>query len=163
KADVSGPISAFADAGVSFVNFGQNGFVSFDSDEKKGVAFLSRDFVYGSEARFVRRPPLDILFCMTMSQLGITSLSGAAVAYEGRCVLLFGEPDSGKSTTSYLASTLGLQFLSDQVVFLESHMGGVQVWGDPFPAVFRSATLQFHPELKESLIESSYGDLSFYY
>jgi hypothetical protein len=42
-------------------------------------------------------------------------------------------------------------------------MGGVQVWGDPFPAVFRSATLQFHPELKESLIESSYGDLSFYY
>ena len=35
--------------------------------------------------------------------------------------------------------------------------------GDPFPAVFRSETLQFYPELRSEVRASSYGDVSFYY
>jgi hypothetical protein len=156
------PFSAFSDPGLRYVNIGQRGFMAVDLDHREAVAFLSDSFVDG-DTRFRHRSPLDILFCMTAASLGLTALSGGCVGVEDRAVLVFGPPNSGKTTASYLAAKLGLEFHADQVVFLDASEGNVCAWGDPFPAVFRPETVEFLPELRLSARHSFYNDLSFYY
>jgi hypothetical protein len=80
-----------------------------------------------------------------------------------RGVMVFGPPNSGKTTASYLAAKLGMEFHADQVVFLDMSRDVVQAWGDPFPAVFRPETLDFLPELRLAARGSTYANLSFYY
>jgi hypothetical protein len=155
--------SAFSDPDLSFVNMGQRSFLAVDAEARLGVAFLGKGFSEAPEPRFINRHPLDILFCMSAASLGLTSLSAACVALGGKGVLLLGEPNSGKTTASYVAATLGMEFLADQVVFLELTSAGIRAWGDPLPAVFRPATVDFFPELRTELRSSSYGDLQFYY
>jgi len=155
-------LSAFSDFGLRYVNIGQRSFLSVDLESREAVAFLSDRFLE-DVPRFRNRPPLDILFCMTASSLGLTPLSGACVGVKDRAVLIFGPPNSGKTTASYLAARLGREFHADQVVFLDTDRKVLQVWGDPFPAVFRPQTLQFLPELRLAARRSAYSDLSFYY
>jgi hypothetical protein len=156
------PFSAFSAPGLRYVNIGQRGFLAVDLNRREAVAFLSDRFVAG-DARFHHRPPLDIFFSMTAASLGLTALSGGCVGVQDRCVLVFGPPNSGKTTACYLASMSGMEFHADQVVFLDAAQGDVSAWGDPFPAVFRPETLEFLPELQQSACHSSYRDLSFYY
>jgi hypothetical protein len=77
--------------------------------------------------------------------------------------MIFGPPNSGKTTSCYLAARAGLEFHGDQVVFLDMQEGRLSGWGDPFPAVFRPQAVNFIPELLESSHPSDYDDLSFYY
>ncbi len=155
------PLSAFSDAAVNYVNVGQRGFLAVDLEQREGVGVLPEIFFEG-EARLRDRPPLDILFCMTAASMGIVSLSGGSVGANGRGVMVFGPPNSGKSTACYLAAGAGMEFQSDQVVFLDARSDG-SVWGDPFPAVFRPETLKFIPDLAKDVHHSSYADLSFCY
>jgi hypothetical protein len=100
---------------------------------------------------------------MTGPSLGLTPLSGGCVGVKDRGVLVFGPPNSGKTTACYLAAKLGMEFHADQVVFLDMSRDAIHAWGDPFPAVFRPETLEFLPELRQSARRSTYADLSFYY
>jgi hypothetical protein len=93
----------------------------------------------------------------------LVALSAGCAGSEDRGVLVFGPPNSGKTTASYLAAKLGMEYHADQVVFLDLSSGVLRAWGDPFPAVFRPATLEFLPELRESARSSTYAGLSFYY
>ncbi len=156
------PLSAFSENGIRYVNIGRRSFLAVDLQKREGIAFLAESFVEG-EARLKHRPPLDILFCMSAASLGLTALSGGCVGSGDRGVMVFGPPNSGKTTASYLASRLGLEFHADQVVFLDVRGDVLRAWGDPFPAVFRPETLDFLPELRQSARQSTYGDLSFYY
>jgi hypothetical protein len=79
--------------------------------------------------------------------LGLVPLSAACVARGRNGLLLFGPPDSGKSTASYWGKKLGLEFHSDQATFLELDSGIVYAWGDFWPAAFRPETKEFLPEL----------------
>ncbi len=158
----AGELSAFSDAGLRYVNIGQRGFLAVDLKRREAVAFLAEQFVEG-DPRFRHRPPLDILFCMTAASLGLTALSGGCVGVEDRGVMIFGPPNSGKTTASYLAAKLGMEFHADQVVFLDMSENSLRGWGDPFPAVFRPETLDFLPELRQTAQQSTYSDLSFYY
>jgi hypothetical protein len=158
--DVS--LSAFSDPGLRYVNIGQRGFLGVDLNRRKATAFLADAFVEG-EARFRHRPPLDILFCLTAPSLGLIPLSGGCVGVEDRGVLVFGPPNSGKTTACYLAANLGMEFHADQVVFLDMRGSPLRAWGDPFPAVFRPETLDFLPELRQSAHHATYADLAFYY
>ena len=166
-------LSAFSDHGLRYANIGQRGFLAVDVNLREAVAFLP-DVFLDDDARFRHRPPLDILFCMTAPSLGLAPLSGGCVGVNDRGVLVFGPPNSGKTTACYLAAKLGLEFHADQVVFLDfndndlnchgmSRRHVLRAWGDPFPAVFRPETLEFLPELREASKRSTYGDLSFYY
>jgi len=157
-----GHISAFSDRGLRLVNIGQRSFVGVDLDRREGIAFLGEQFVDG-DARFHGRPPLDILFCISAGSLGLTTLSAACVGLGETGVLLFGPPNSGKTTASYLATKLGLEFHADQTVFLETRTGKLRMWGDPFPAVFRPDAVQFLPELRDLARPSRYANLTFYY
>jgi len=156
------PLAAFSDLGLRYVNIGQRGFLAVDLERREAIGFLAEQFVEG-EPRFKHRPPLDILFCMTAASLGLTALSAVCVGHKDRGVVIFGPPNSGKTTASYLAAKLGMEFQADQVVFLDMRSGLLRVWAYPFPAVFRPETLHFLPELRESARRSSYADLSFYY
>ena len=160
------PLSAFSDPGLRYVNLGRRGFMAVDIESREAVAFLSDQFIK-HDARFGHRPPLDVLFCMTAASLGLTALSGGCVGVNDgisdRAVLIFGPPNSGKTTASYLAARLGMEFHADQVVFLEMRSGFLQVGGDPFPAVFRPESIHLLPELKRSARRSTYENLEFYY
>jgi hypothetical protein len=156
------PLSAFSDAGIRYVGVGQRGFFAVDLEARKAVAFLSDRFVERN-ARLRDRPPLDILFCMTAASLGLTALSAGCVGTGGRGLVVFGPPNSGKTTASYLAAKRGLEFHSDQVVFLDMKHKVLRAWGDPFPAVFRPETVEFLPELRQLSHQSSYAKLSFFY
>ena len=76
--------------------------------------------------------------------------------------MIFGPPNSGKTTACYLAK-LGMEYHADQVVFFDTSRGVLRAWGDPFPAVFRPETLDFLPEIWPSAHRSTYADLSFYH
>ncbi len=156
------PLSAFSDRGLRFVNIGRRSYLAVDLNKREAKAFLADAFI-DSEARFRHRPPLDILFCLTAASLGLLPLSAGCVGVEDRGVLVFGPPNSGKTTACYLAATLGMEFHADQVVFLDMDSSSPRAWGDPFPAVFRPETLDFLPELRQSTHRSTYADLVFYY
>jgi hypothetical protein len=155
------PFSAFSDPGLRYVNIGQRGFLAVDLENREAAAFLPDLFVEG-ETRFRHRPPLDILFCMTASSLGLLAMSGGCVGVKNRGVLVFGPPNSGKTTACYLAAKLGMEFHADQVVFLDTNRKA-RAWGDPFPAVFRPETIEFLPDLRTTTRRSTYAGLSFYY
>lgn len=156
------PLSAFSEGGIRYVNIGQRSFLAVDLEKREAVAFLAESFVE-PDARLRHRPPLDILFSMTASSLGLTPLSGGCVGTREKGVLVFGPPNSGKTTSSYLASKHGFEFHADQVVFLDARGDNLHAWGDPFPAVFRPETLDFLPELRQTASQSTYVDISFYY
>jgi hypothetical protein len=154
-------VSAFLDTDLSFVNFGQRSFVAVDAETRSGIAFLKDEFAAVLEPRLMIRPPLEFLLYLSVMSLGFTCLSAASVAFGEKCVLLLGEPNSGKTTASYVASRLGMELLADHVVFLEPAAFGVRVWGDPFPALFRPEALQFFPELRSQVRELSYEGVDF--
>ena len=156
------PLSAFSAPDISYVNIGQRGFLAVDLEKREGISFFAEAYL-GDEARLKHRPPLDILFCMTAASLGLTALSGGCVGSGDKGVMVFGPPNSGKTTASYLAAKAGSEFHADQVVFLDMRGGALSAWGDPFPAVFRPQTLDFLPELRRSARHSTYADLLFYY
>jgi hypothetical protein len=153
--------SGFSDAELSFVNFGTRSFGAVDATTRSGIAFLAEEFAEVFEPRLEMRPPLEFLLYMTVRSLGFTCLSAACVAFRGRAVVLLGEPDSGKTTASYVAATLGMELVADHVVFLDSTPSGVLIWGDPFPALFRPEALQFFPELRGEVHELSYEGVDF--
>jgi hypothetical protein len=158
----AGGVSAFSDLGLRYVNLGQRSFLAVDLERREAVGFLAEQFV-ADDPRFRQLSPLDMLLCMTASSLGLTALFGGCVGVKDRGIMIFGPPNSGKTTASYLAAKHGLEFHADQVVFLDMSGGALRGWGDPFPVVFRPETLDFLPELRETARWSRYADLSFYY
>jgi hypothetical protein len=163
RLDPSGArLSAFSNGGLRYVNIGQISFLAVDLEKREGKAFLDPAFVH-ADARFRHRPPLDILFCMTAASLGLAALSGGCVGNNNRGVLIFGPPNSGKTTACYLAAQSGMEFHGDQVIFADARSNSLAVWGDPFPAVFRPETLAYLSELRDRCRQSTYGNCSFYY
>lgn len=155
-------LAAFSDAGLRYVNVEQRGFLAVDLDRREAVGSLPDLFVEsGPELRNNR--PLDILFCMTAPALGLTALAGGCVAADDRGVMIFGPPNSGKTTACYLAGKLGLEFNADQGVFLDLRGKVLRAWGDLFPAVFRPESLDFLPELRESSRRATNSGITFYY
>lgn len=166
------PFSGFSDSGLCYVSIGQRGFMAVDLENREAVAYIPDRF-FDADAAFRYRPPLDTLFCLTAAPLGLTTLSAGCVASRDRGILVLGPPNSGKTTACYLAAKHDLEFLADQVVFLDrqnndqNHYGhcdrALRVWGDTLPAVFRPETLNYLPELCETTHCSTYDDVSFLY
>lgn len=155
-------LSAFSDAGLRYVNIDQRAFLAVDLRRQEAAGFLA-DVLIKDPRQSRNSRALDILFCMTAPRLGLTALSGGCVGVEDRGVLVFGPPNSGKTTSCYLAARMGMEFHADQAIFLDTAGDLFQAWGDLFPAVFRPETLNFLPELQESIHHSTCGDVSFFY
>lgn len=155
-------LAAFSDLGVRYGNMGQRSFLAVDIDAREAVAFVDEQAVE-YEPEFNCRSLFDTLFCMCAGSLGLVSLAAACVGKDTKGVLVFGCPNSGKTTTSYLAAKRGFEFHADQAAFVEMHDGAVRVWGDLLPAIFRPESLPYLPELRTSTREFSYPDLQVHY
>lgn len=136
---------AFSDRGLSFINIGQRGFLAVDSEAREAAAFLPEDLIR-DELGF-KLPFLAMLFSLTAPALGLIPCSAACVQQDGKGLLIFGLPRSGKTTASYLASKLGLEFHADQVVFMDTSRQRLRAWGEFWPAVFHEESSQRFPAL----------------
>lgn len=155
------PLSAFSSSGIRYVSFGHRGFLAVDLARREAIGFAPSIFFQAEQSRNSRL--FDILFCLTAPSLGLTAMSGGCVALENRGVMVFGPPNSGKTTACYLAARSGLEFHADQGVFLDTRGGDLTGWGDLFPAVFRPESLRYLPELSEITRRSSHVGLEFHY
>ncbi len=153
---------AFSDRGLRFANLGQRAFLAVDVERREAVGFVDPASVE-CEPTLSCRSVFDTLFSMCSGALGLTVLAGGCVGKNANCVLIFGPPSSGKTTTSYLAAKQGLEFHSDQAVFLDMHAGELRAWGDLMPAIFRPESVQFLPELRTSTRLFSYPELTVLY
>jgi hypothetical protein len=138
-------IAAFSDESMRYTSIGHQNFVAVDLESHTAVGFLAEGLA-GSEPGFCSLF-LDTLLCMTAGSLGLTPVFSSCVAFEGRGLLVFGPPDSGKTTSSYLAGEMGVEFHADQATFLDLEGGRLRAWAGFLPAAFRPETLQFLPDL----------------
>lgn len=152
---------AFSGAGLRFAEFGQSDFLAVDLDAREAIGFLSEGLI--EDRVGLTSPILDNLFCMTVGSLGLVPLRANCVVLGERGLLVLGVPNSGKTTASYLAGKLGLEFHADDCVFLEVAAGQLHAWGGFWPAAFRPEALQFIPELQASTRPLSYQDFTFYH
>jgi hypothetical protein len=155
-------LSAFSDRDLRFVNIGQRGFLAVDLEARLGIGFVAEELVE-PEPMINCRPFFDTLFCMSAGSLGMVAVSAACIGLEDKGILIFGPPNSGKTTASYLAAKLGLELHADQAVFLEVAAGKLRAWGDLLPAIFRPESLEFLPELRASTRRFSYPGLTVHY
>ena len=149
---------AFSDAGLRFVNLNQRAFLAVDIDSRQATAFLSPELC-ADEIGFYS-PFLSDLFDLSSAALGLTEIMAGCVALDGRGLLVFGSPRSGKTTAGYWARKMGLEFHADQVTCLELVSGEPRAWGQFWPIAFRPETLQFLPEIERLARPFRYRDLN---
>jgi len=154
-------ISAFSEDGLRLISIGQHSFLGVDLKRREAVGILAEALV--SDAGGFCTPFLDDLFLLTAGSLRLVPIAAACVAQGERGLLIFGPPNSGKTTSSYLAAKLGLEFHADQAVFLERQAGRLLAWGDFLPAVFRPEALRYIPELSTLTSPFHYRQLTFHY
>jgi hypothetical protein len=152
-------MTAFSDHGLRYVSLGQRSFFGVDLEAREAIAFLAEDLAR-DEAGF-SSVFASTLFDLTAAALGLVQISAACVALQGTALLIFGPPRSGKTTSTYLAAQLGLEFHADEASFLDLQPGGLRVWGQFWPAAFREETTQFISEVAPSAQSLTYGSLKF--
>ena len=149
---------AFSDGGLRFVNLNQRAFLAINLDAREATAFLSPELCQDEMGFYA--PFLSDLFDLSSASLGLTELMAGCVARDGRGLLIFGSPRSGKTTAGYFAGKMGLEFHGDQVTCLELVSGKLKAWGQFWPAAFRPETIEFLPEIEHMVRPSRYRDLS---
>jgi hypothetical protein len=152
-------MTAFSDEGLRYVNLGQRNFFAVDLNARKAVAFLSEELVrdqVGFSSVFAAT-----LVDLTVSALGLVQIAAACVSLREKAVLVIGPPRSGKTTSTYLAGKLGLEFHSDQALYLDLRSNRLRVWGQFWPAAFREESLRFLPELTATTRSFSYANLTY--
>jgi hypothetical protein len=153
--------STFSDEGLRFAQFGQRNFLAVDLEAREGIAFVSERLV--EDKLGLTSPFLDNLFCLTVGALGLVPLWANCVARENRGILLFGKANSGKTSASYAAEKLGLDFHSDEGAFIELDSGVLRSWGGFWPPTFRPEALQFFPDLEDRTDRCFHRDLTVYH
>src|ERR1019366_8266400 len=105
-------MAAFSDDGLRYVNLGQRSFFAGDLDAGKAIGFLSEKLV--NDAVGFNSVFAATLFDMTAPALRLVPIGAACVGLNGKALLVFGPPRSGKTTSAYLAGKVGLEFLADE-------------------------------------------------
>jgi hypothetical protein len=152
--------AAFSGFGLRYAEFGQSNFLAVDLEAREGIGFLAEGLAedqLGLTSLF-----LDNMFCLSAGSLGLVSLHAACVALGQKGLLVFGPPNSGKTTASYVAAKLGLEFHADEGVFVELEAGSLRAWGGFWPVPFRPEALRFLPELQDCARPFFYRDFIFY-
>jgi hypothetical protein len=152
-------MAAFSDDGLRYVNLGQRSFFAIDLDAGEAIAFLSEELA--SDPAGFSSVFAATLFDLMAPALGLVHVAAACVSLQGRALLVFGPPRSGKTTSTYLAGKLGLEFHADQASYIDLKPKGLRVWGQFWPAAFRQDTVKFLPELESSTGSFTYRDLTF--
>ncbi|MDQ3489403.1 MAG: hypothetical protein M3468_16945 [Acidobacteriota bacterium] len=98
------------------------------------------------DPRFVYYHLIEPLLLDLLKRLGVLVWHGAAVAKNGRAVLLSGVSGSGKSTTTLNLLRLGYRFIADDVVLLRAGKAGIEVTGWERAVFLTDRSLDLLPE-----------------
>ncbi len=154
-------ISAFSDSDLRIVSFGQRSFLAVNLAAREALGYLAESLL--DDAEGFTSPFLSTLFLLTAGALRLTPLAGACVTLGEKALLVLGEPNNGKTTSSYWAGKRGLDFYSDRAVFLDMDGGRLRLWGDFCPASFRWETREYLPELSTCGRVFRYRDTALWY
>lgn len=95
-----------------------NNFVMVSAEQRRALVCVDRGML--AFPYHVRYELLEFaIYTLVARVLGLVPLHGAAVASQGRAVLLTGPTGSGKSTAFLSCALSGLELLSEDAVFLE--------------------------------------------
>jgi hypothetical protein len=152
-------LTAFCHGSLHYISLGPYGFAAADLRSHEAAGVLPETFCQDD----VGFPTVFLAGMLHLSApaLGLFPLSAACVARGQNGLLLFGPPNSGKTTASYWGKKLGLEFHADQATFLESDSGTIRAWGDFWPAAFRPETTTFLPEISDLARPFHYRDRTF--
>jgi hypothetical protein len=90
---------------------------------------------------------LTIVLVEMLKRHGLYSMHAAGFSKDGRAILISGTSGAGKSTLAVALLRGGLEYLSDDMVFLSRRSGQVQVLGFPEDVDVSDNTIGFFPEL----------------
>lgn len=153
--------STFSDEGLRFAQFGRRTFLAVDLEAREGLGIVPESLM--EDKLGITSPFLDSLFCLTVGALELVPLWANCVAREHKGLLLFGEANNGKTSASYAAEKLGLNFHADEGAFIDLDAGVLRSWGGFWPATFRPEALQFFPDLKDRADPCFHQDFVIYH
>lgn len=154
-------MTVLSQEGLSCAAIGRRGFLAVDAKERQAVAFLPE--ALARDKTGFSHPFLAMLFTQTAQAVRLTSIPAACVARDEAGLLIFGRPQSGKTVCSYLATRFGLQFIADQMVFLDGVARGLRAWGEFWPALFYEDSQAFLPELPAAARRLHYHAQTYFY
>ena len=129
------------------VSCGDSSFAIADLEALCAVGFVSEEIA--RDTSFFRNTFLECLFYFLATHHAYTPVHCAAVALEGKGVLICGPGGTGKTSLAYACTRAGMQILSDDTVHLrlclESHT--LTVWGRPWQLRLLPNAAALFPEL----------------
>ena len=111
-----GEASWFDAAGLLFISAGDH--TRLLASPASGLVQITTDRLRLDDAWLLARPLLTLPLVELLKWRGLYSLHAAGVAAGGRALLLAGASGSGKSTLALALARGGLEFMSDDMVFL---------------------------------------------
>jgi hypothetical protein len=139
------PIEYFDDVDELFVDYG--GQASMACAPAAGLIRLAILGTDPGDPTLATHPLFTVAFLETMKRFGRFSMHAAALALDGRGILVPGSSGAGKSTLSVTLVRAGFDFLSDDTVFLAPSAEGIWVSGFPDEIDVTGATVSMFAEL----------------
>jgi hypothetical protein len=105
-----------------------------------------------AENLWIATHPMFVLALFELlKRRNLFNVHAAALAVEGRAIVLAGHSGSGKSTLALALCRAGFDFLSDDYIFLSKHSDGVRVLGFPEEVDVCADATRWFPELARAL------------
>jgi len=141
----AGPVLYFEDADELFVDYQQR--LQWRCHPVSGMTSMSIPGRDPEDHWLAAHPLLTLALMEVMKRRRRYSVHAACVSRAGRGIVLAGTSGAGKSTTAVGLARAGMLLLSDDMVFLEPRVGGLDVLGFPDEVDFTDHTGVLFPEL----------------
>lgn len=118
------PATVIADRGLLFVNFGQEGFIAVDREQREGVGFLSEDcedFLFPA-----------VFSAVTATALGFAVIQSPCLTYNAQAVLILGPREAADFVLRGLERCPGVSVHARWASFVAAEESGLLVWGEPW-------------------------------
>lgn len=141
------PASFRAMGNLFHISCGEGSFAVADLNRRHAIGFVAEEII--DDRSFFRNVFLECLFYVMAVHDRFTPVHAAAVEYQNKGILIWGEAGAGKSTLAYACAQAGFQLISDDVVHLQSDpvTGQLLGWGRPWQVRLLPDTVKFFPEL----------------
>jgi len=137
-----------------FVDLGSHGLMVFNLGDHRAEIILANSGALHEDI-------IGSLLLYTVSELarplGLRLIHAAAVASDGRAVLIPGTQGRGKTTTCLALGLSGYTFLSDDIVFLRDHDGVLEICGLPEHLSLTDKTIGLFPDVASKQTDLTTG------
>jgi hypothetical protein len=133
------------------VSCGEGSFAIADLNSGKAFGFVADEIL--NDRSFFRNVFLECLFYVMAVHSRFTPVHAAAVVYQKKGILLWGEAGAGKSTLAYSCAKAGFQLVSDDVVHLQTDPASDRLlgWGRPWQVRLLPDAVKIFPELVDEV------------